>query len=197
MIIHSNIKDTLKKELTLSKSIWIASAMITNSGWDFIQKCLPQNAIQFYLIGIDLATEPEVFESILAKSEINARIYETQYTFHPKVYLIKKNDDTFTAFIGSSNTTKWGLEMNVEMNFQINDQAECRKLLDWFSGLYTDGYIITADFIKDYKARFVKTKIKVKEIEKEAEKVKKKILKNKGQFFLKNHHEISTKNFTE
>lgn len=195
MIIHNNIKSKLESELQSASSLWIASAMISYRGWDFIQKSIPSNTVQYYLIGIDLATEPEVFESILTKSEINARIYETQFTFHPKVYLIKKNDDTFTAFIGSSNTTKWGLEKNVEMNFQINDQAECRKLLAWFNSLYTDGYIITDDFIKDYKASFVKTKIKVKEVEKEAEKVKKEISKNKGQFFSKNHHEIFNEKF--
>lgn len=195
MIIHANIKSQLETELQNSSSVWIASAMISYSGWDFIQKAIPLTATQFYLIGIDLATEPKVFESILSKSEINARIYESQFTFHPKVYLIKKIDGTFTAFIGSSNTTKWGLEKNVEMNFQVNDQKECRKLLDWFNSLYTDGYIITDDFIKDYNARFVKADIKAKEIEKEAEEVKKKISKNKGQFFSKNHHEIFNEKF--
>lgn len=195
MIVHANIKSRLESELQNASSLWIASAMISYIGWNFIQKSIPSNTVQYYLIGIDLATEPEVFESIFSKSEINARIYETQFTFHPKVYLIKKNDDTFTAFIGSSNTTKWGLEKNVEMNFQINDQAECRKLLAWFNSLYSDGYIITDDFIKDYKARFVKTNIKVKEVEKEVEEVKKEISKNKGQFFSKNHHEIFNEKF--
>lgn len=87
------------------------------------------------------------------------------------------------------------MEKNVEMNFQVNDQKECRKLLDWFNILFTDGYIITDDFIKDYKARFVKADIKAKEIEKEAQEVKKEISKNKGQFFSKNHHEIFNRKF--
>lgn len=195
MIVHHNIKSKFESELQNASSIWIASAMITYSGWDFIQKAIPPAVTQFYLIGIDLATEPAVFESILSKSKINARIYETQFTFHPKVYLIKKNDGTFTAFIGSSNTTKGGLERNIEMNFQINDQVECHKLHSWFNSLYVDGYIITDDFIKHYKARFVKTNIKVKEIEKEAEEVKKEISKNKGQFFSRNHHEIFNEKF--
>ncbi|MCG9881753.1 MAG: phospholipase D-like domain-containing protein [Bacteroidia bacterium] len=195
MIVHANIKSQLETELQNASSVWIASAMISYSGWDFIQKAIPPTSTQFYLIGIDLATEPKVFESILSKSEINARIYETQFTFHPKVYLIKKQDGEFTAFIGSSNTTKWGLEKNVEMNFQIHDQAECQKLLSWFNSLYADGYIITDDFLKDYKIRFVKTNVKTKEIEKEAKEVKKEISKNKGQFFSRNHHEIFNEKF--
>lgn len=59
------------------------------------------------------------------------------------MYLIQKIDNSFTAFVGSSNTTNWGLEKNVEMNFQINDQVECKKLLNWFNALYINGYIIT------------------------------------------------------
>lgn len=195
MIIHNNIKSKLQTELQDASSVWIASAMISYSGWNFIQNSIPQNTIQFYLIGADLATEPKVFESILSKSEINARIYETDFTFHPKVYLIKKKDNVYTAFIGSSNTTKGGLERNIEMNFQINDQAECHKLLNWFNGLYTNGYIITDDFLNEYKNRFVRTSFKAKEIKKETEEIKREISKNKGQFFSKNHHEIFHEKF--
>ncbi|MDP1816862.1 MAG: phospholipase D-like domain-containing protein [Leadbetterella sp.] len=195
MIVHDNIKSQLETELQNASYVWVASAMISYNGWDFIQKAISPTAAQFYLIGIDLATEPKVFESILSKSVINARIYESQFTFHPKVYLIRKLDGSFTAFIGSSNTTKWGLEKNVEMNFQIDDQAECHKLLSWFNELYADGYIITEEFIKDYKTRFVRTNIKAKEIEKEADQVKKEISKNKGQFFSRNHHEIFNEKF--
>jgi HKD family nuclease len=105
MIVGNEIKQLLTSELNHSKSIWIASAMISHSGWLVLQNSIPQTTTQTYLIGIDLATDPKVFESILAHLDINARVYETKYTFHPKVYLIQKEDDTFTAFIGSSNTT--------------------------------------------------------------------------------------------
>lgn len=195
MIVYHNIDTKLKMELQNAASIWIASAMISYSGWNLIQKNIPKNAIQYYLIGIDLPTEPKVFESIHSIREINARIYETQFTFHPKVYLIKKNDGTYSALIGSSNTTKGGLQRNVEMNYQINDQAECHKLLQWFNNLYADGYIITDEFIKDYKNRFKQININVKEIDKQTKGIKQKISKNKGQFFSKNNHEIFAKKF--
>ena len=191
MIISSGIlKDKLRDELAKAQSIWIATAMITKSGWSFIQKNLSENAIQHYLIGIDLATDPNVFESIITSTDINARVYQTAYTFHPKVYLIKKLDNTFTAFVGSSNTTKWGLEKNVEMNFRINDQRECKNLLSWFNQLYGEGYLITQTFIDDYKAKYTKVSVKAKEIEQEAQKIQLSLSNNKGQFFSKNHHEI-------
>lgn len=195
MIIESNIKSNIQTELINSKSVWIASAMISNSGWSFLQKNIPGHTTQFYLIGIDLSTDPKVFDSILDNLEINARVYETKYTFHPKVYLIQKEDNRFTAFIGSSNTTNWGLEKNVEMNFQINDQSECKKLLDWFNKLYSDGFLITQNFVDDYKSKFVRASFKAKEIENEVTSIKTTFTKNNGQFFSKNDHEIFSKKY--
>jgi hypothetical protein len=195
MIVGSDIKKVLTSELIHSKSIWIASAMISNRGWLFLQKSIPQTATQTYLIGIDLATDPKVFDSILTLVDINARVYETKYTFHPKVYLIQKEDDTFIVFIGSSNTTNWGLEKNVEMNFQIHDQNECRKLLDWFDVLYSEGYFITQDFVDDYKAKFISASIKAKEIKKVADEIKTDLKKSSGQFFSRNHHAVFNKKY--
>lgn len=196
-MIRNEIKLELSKELRHAQSVWIASAMISHKGWSFLQKNLPKNAIQFYLIGIDLATDPKVFESILTNADINARVYETRYTFHPKTYLIQRKDDSFTAFVGSSNTTGWGLEKNVEMNFQINDQNECRKLLTWFNSLFYDGYLVTHDFVTDYKAKFKRTSLKVKEIEKEVETIKSNLTKAKGQFFSRNHHAVFHEKYHE
>lgn len=38
MIIENNIESKIKSELIDAKSFWIATAMISNNGWDFIQK---------------------------------------------------------------------------------------------------------------------------------------------------------------
>jgi hypothetical protein len=195
MIIHSNIKSAIENELINSRSIWIATAMISYKGWEFIQKNVSQNTEQNFLIGIDLATEPKVFESILDNLQINARIYQSTYTFHPKVYIIQKIDNSFTAFIGSSNTTNWGLEKNVEMNYQVNNQDECIKLLNWFNKLYIDGYIITEDYVSDYKLKFIRASFRNKETQLDIAKITIEISKDKGQFFSRNHHQIFEKKY--
>lgn len=189
-MILNKIKNSLEVELKEAKSIWVASAMITKNGWDFMQEKLPKTATQNYLIGVDLATSPLVFESILSNLEINARIYKNPYTFHPKVYIIQKKDKSLTAFIGSSNTTTWGLEKNVEMNFQVNDQTECKNLIKWFKSLYNDGYLITQDFIDSYKTKHKKALDKLKEVKKDSAIIKKELSKDKNQFFSTNQHEI-------
>lgn len=190
MIIHTEIKQKLQVELLEAKSIWIATAMISYSGWKFIQEKLTNEVEQHFLIGIDLATEPKVFEELLSNLHINARVYQSKYTFHPKVYLFQKKNNSFTAFIGSSNTTNWGLEKNVEMNFQINDQVECIKLLNWFNEHYSKGYIITEDFLNDYKSKYIRIGTKSNEINNEIQQINSELAIDNEQFFSKNDHKI-------
>jgi len=190
MIIHIGIKQKLEAELLDCKSVWIATAMISFNGLKFIQENLSKEAEQHFLIGIDLATEPKVFEELLNNLHINARVYETNYTFHPKVYLFQKNDNSFTAFIGSSNTTSWGLEKNVEMNFQVNEQNECKKILKWFTELYAKGYLITEDFVNNYKSSFIKASYRKKQNQIEVDLISAEVTKGKGQFFSRNDHQI-------
>jgi len=195
MIIDKSIKSKIKSELIDAKSFWIATAMISNNGWNFIQKNISKNIAQHFLIGIDLATDPIVFDTLLDNLNINARVYQTNFTFHPKVYIFQKDDNSYVAYIGSSNTTNWGLEKNVEMSFQVNDQGECRKLLKWFNDLYNNGYIITKDFVDDYKSKFVKTSFQKKIIQQDIDKISNELSKDKGQFFSRNHHEIFQKKY--
>ncbi|MBX2949276.1 MAG: NgoFVII family restriction endonuclease [Crocinitomicaceae bacterium] len=190
MIIHTEIKQKLQVELLEAKSIWIATAMISYNGWKFIKENLSKDTEQHFLIGIDLATEPKVFEELLNNLHISARVYQTNYTFHPKVYLLQKRDNSFTAFIGSSNTTSWGLEKNVEMNFQINDQAECIKLLEWFNEHYSKGYIITEDFFDDYKSKYARINMKKNEIISEIQQINSEVAQDLGQFFTRNEHKV-------
>jgi HKD family nuclease len=157
MVLSKDFKKFLETELQDSKSTWIASAMISKSGWNFLQSNIPSTTNQHYLIGIDLSTEPMVFKLLLNRVDIHARIYECAYTFHPKVYIIQKNNNELIAFIGSSNTTAGGLENNVEMNFQINDQIECKTLIKWFDQLYDNGQIISEEFLEEYKTSFAKS----------------------------------------
>lgn len=189
-MIIEKIKGKLQEELAGAKCIWIASAMISNSGWRFIQENISQSAVQHFLIGIDLATDPSVFERILENLEINARVYESSFTFHPKVYIIQRIDGSLTAFIGSSNTTSWGFEKNVEMNFQINDKEECQKLIWWFESLFNKAYLVTREFFENYKDRFVRSTFHTKQIEIETAEIKKIVLKGVGQFFSHNDHEV-------
>lgn len=190
MILYKDIKNRLKIELEQAAAIWIATAMISDGGWEFMQNNIPKEAEQNFLIGIDLATSPNVFESILGNLDINARIYQSENTFHPKVYIIKKSNSELVAFIGSSNATKGGLENNVEMNFIVTDQEECEKLIRWFKNMFQKGYLITDKFVSDYKLKYKNNGNNIKEIAKNISLIKEYIALDQKQFFNRNQHEI-------
>lgn len=90
MIIETNIKSKIKSELIDAKSFWIATAMISNNGWNFIQKYISKDIEQHFLIGIDLATDPIVFDALLNNLNINARVYQTNLPFILKFTFFKK-----------------------------------------------------------------------------------------------------------
>ncbi|WP_162989999.1 hypothetical protein [Chryseobacterium sp. 6424] len=48
MIIETNIKSKIKSELIDAKSFWVATAMISNNGWSFIQKNISKNTEQYF-----------------------------------------------------------------------------------------------------------------------------------------------------
>ena len=96
------------------------------------------------LIGIDLPTPITALRKIGSMSSgknVNARIfYEQDRVFHPKVYIIK-NKEAYICYIGSANFTEGGLSKNVELCYKIDNQEECKQIIDWFEKLFTNAYL--------------------------------------------------------
>ena len=189
-MIVENLKERLCAELSKSASVWIASALISRSGWEILQANIPADTDQHFLIGTDLSTPPMVFEALLAAPDISARVFGNQYNYHPKVYIIQRSKGQFVAFVGSANTTNWGLAKNVEMNYEIRDQKHCKKLLQWFRSRFHQGHLITPDFVTNYQASYKKAAPTRKKLEKEEDSLRKRVAKGDGQFFKDNHHAI-------
>lgn len=148
-----NLESQLEPILKEAKSFYIATALITESGYHFIEKNVSVNCSRNYLIGIDLAVNPKILEKLLEKStsgSANVKLCKTQYTFHPKVYLIEKNDGRFAVIIGSANTTLGGLSNNIEMSVLIESQQQCLDILAWFKHLYNASADLTPHLIAEY-----------------------------------------------
>ncbi len=170
-MIVTNLKSDFEELLVTANEIWFAVALVKESTYDFIQNTINKDCKQNYLVGIDLPTNPKVLwnmQSQLKNDLFEAAIYKTEYNFHPKVYLIKSND-SFTAFIGSSNLTDGGLEDNVELNYKITSQEDCLSILDWFNTLYKESFPLTDENILAYEEQFNS----LEEIEKELKKKRK------------------------
>ena len=127
---------------------WIAVALLSHSGYEFLQGLLPADCSRHYLVGTWLPTDAGVLKDLLDRG-LRARIF-THSGFHPKLYLLRKRNK-YTAFLGSSNATGSGLFHNVELNVMLDDQAACKELLRWFEATALEGKPITERFLKNYK----------------------------------------------
>src|SRR5690606_16717789 len=108
------------------------------------------------------------------KGLFECAVYKSDFNFHPKVYLIKSNDE-YVAFVGSANLTDGGFENNVELNYKISNQADCLDILNWFNSLFKEGYPLTDENIDEYESQLVS----IKETEQERKRKRKSIVLKK------------------
>jgi HKD family nuclease len=148
------------------EEVWIAAAMISNSGFAYIQKHINKSAKQNYLVGIGLPTSPEVLENlkILEGNELfSSRIYhKNDRLFHPKVYIFK-NGEKITVFVGSGNCTKGGFDKNVEVSIKTDEKEVCENLIKWFTTSFKLSKEITDDFLDSYRIIFKNRSARMKE----------------------------------
>jgi HKD family nuclease len=196
--ICKNIEQELIAQLANAKEIWIAVSMMNNGGYSLF-KDLDSDIIQHHVVGVDLPTPPIILKNLKKKcsSSFSALVYESAYTFHPKVYIIKSQNDEFTAFVGSSNATTAGLTKNIELNICITDQVECSNLIYWFNNIKSQASLITDNFIEAYKTKYKEIKRREKKTTKDLNGIKKYSRVKEDQFFNSNHHEIFAPEYVE
>jgi len=156
MIITAPFDTSFKEELEQAVEAWFAIALVSEEGYSFLQAILPEECKQYFLVGINLPTSPSVLRHLQRNKEFHSRIFKSSQTFHPKLYLIKKKSGKFVAFVGSSNATTGGFEMNVEINYKIEDQKHCFGLKDWFEKLYDKSHEIDDSFLKRYEEIYLR-----------------------------------------
>jgi HKD family nuclease len=151
--MYQQLQPQLKKVLPEAKNVYIATALIKNYGYQFIEQWLPDTAKRYYLIGLNLPSDAAVFEQMLhvPATRGHTRIFADAQTFHPKVYLIERRSGQWIAFIGSANTTNGGLTGNVEMSVATEDQEACIALRKWFTHLSENAGELTPEFITAWK----------------------------------------------
>jgi HKD family nuclease len=156
-VISKKLFDDLKLHLKEAKEVWIAVALMKDSALNKLLEAIPKNAIQHYIVGIDLPTSPNVFQEFKDKTEDNfeAFVYKNQINFHPKVYLIKK-ESSYVAIVGSANATEGGFSNNIELSIEINEQNICEDILKWFNSIKGESKEITQEFIDKYRSSYLK-----------------------------------------
>jgi HKD family nuclease len=201
MITHRyNLANDFRNLLANCDEMWIAAALISKDGLEFIQQHLHENALQHYLVGIDLPTPPDVLRSLMtqASQQLEGRLYQKDNKFyHPKLYIIR-NHQGLTVFAGSGNCTLGGLEKNIEIALKTDDDITCKELLHWFQIQMKQGREITEEFIASYEPVYARRKARAKQDQQEMQQllspntISLEKIDFTGQFFERAHYEAFT-----
>ena len=143
-----------------AKEVWIAVALLQNH----IAEQLLSNAnildkkLIPIIVGIDLPTEPNAFET-LYNAGCDIQVCMSNVTFHPKVYVVKKNNGKYSTIVGSANASTAGFNSNIELSVHSNDLNFSKSVIDWFNHINKRTlHNVDKNFIEAYKKEFVDRK---------------------------------------
>ena len=148
----------LKKDLKKAREIWVAVAMVSEKGLEFLTKAAKDAKVNI-VVGIDLPTPPDVLHGLfrLEKTSKAWKVWlKDEGYFHPKVYIVKFSNGKYAAYVGSGNLTGGGLQDHHEVAVRIADQKACATLIDVFHEYCKPGESIklTSEWLEEYKAKF-------------------------------------------
>lgn len=172
--ITTKLSNNLESAFKTADEIWIAVALLNLKGFEFIVKSINKDCKINFIGGIDLPTDPLALTKLLAlkpKQNVFAYMF-IKKVFHPKVFIVKKGRN-LKSFIGSANCTNGGLDDNVEMSIEIDDQIISKQLIQWFIKIQSKSQLLTTEFISDYKPKYDKRLLRRKEEKEEINEIKK------------------------
>src|ERR1041385_2186220 len=131
---------------------YIATAAISEAGFDFIRSRIPTKTKMEIVTGLDAPTSPEVLRRIWRnyQGRITLNIY-TRNVFHANVYIFDLPYRKSVAFVGSGHFTLEGIKDSEELFFKITDAKEIENLKSWFIGYYEFGEPLSEKLIEEYE----------------------------------------------
>jgi hypothetical protein len=130
----------------------IATAAISEAGFDFIRSRIPTKSKMEIVTGLDVPTSPEVLRRIWRnyQGRITLNIY-TRNIFHANVYIFDLPFRKSVAFVGSGHLTLDGVKDGEELFYKITDAKEIENLKSWFIGYYEYGEPLSEVIINEYE----------------------------------------------
>lgn len=130
---------------------YIATAAISEAGFDFIRSRIPTKTKMEIVTGLDVSTSPEVLRKIWRhyQGRITLSIY-TRNVFHANVYIFDLPYRKSVAFVGSGHFTLEGIKDGEELFYKVTDAKEIENLKSWFTGYYEFGEPLTETLIEEY-----------------------------------------------
>lgn len=149
-LIFNNKKTVLKDALleeAHNEEVLIATAFFSNS--NLIEQFIDNNCKIKMIIRLNKgtsATELEKLVPYLDSKQLYIRFFSDEH-FHPKFYIFGNK----SAFIGSSNLTNNGVDVNQEMNIQIDDSDTINNLKEVFDSYWNQAKELTQAEIQNFK----------------------------------------------
>ena len=141
-----------EKLLQQVEHCYIATAAISEAGFDFIRSRIPTKTNMEIVTGLDVPTSPEVLRKIWRnyQGRIILNIY-TRNLFHANVYIFDLPFRKSVAFVGSGHCTLEGIKDSEELFFKITDAKEIENLKSWFTGYFEFAEPLTEVLIQEYE----------------------------------------------
>ncbi len=140
------------KLLQQAEHCYIATAAISEAGFDFIRSRIPPKSKMEIVTGLDVPTAPEVLRRIWRnyQGRITLNIY-TKNFFHANVYIFDLPFRKAVAFVGSGHFTLEGIKDGEELFYKITDAKEIENLKSWFIGYYEFAEPLSEELIQEYE----------------------------------------------
>jgi HKD family nuclease len=140
------------KILHEAEHCYIATAAISDAGFDFVRTRLSPKCKMQIVTGLDVLSSPGVFRRIWKhyQDRIDIRFY-TRNFFHANVYIFDLPFRKSVAFIGSGHLTLEGLKDNEEIFNKTIDPKEIEELKSWFTGYFEFSPPLTEQLIQEYE----------------------------------------------
>lgn len=152
-----------EKLLSQAEHCYIASAGLSEQGFDLVVNRLSLKCKVEIVTGLDLPTSPTLLRRIFRHFPDRVRLHlYTKNFFHANVYIFDLPYRKSVAFAGSGNVSLGGLKDHEELFYKITDAKEIEGLKSWFIGYYEYAEVLTEPIIDEYE--WVYPSIKQREI---------------------------------
>ncbi|MEP6737261.1 MAG: hypothetical protein ABJA70_17180 [Chryseolinea sp.] len=133
----------------------IATAAISEAGFDFIRTRIPPKTKMEIITGLEMPSSPDVLRRIWRnyQGRITLNIY-TRNTFRANVYIFDLPYRKSVAFVGSGHFTLDGIKDSEELFYKITDAKEIENLKSWFVGYYEFAQPLSEELIDEYVWRY-------------------------------------------
>jgi hypothetical protein len=141
-----------EKLLQQAQHCYIATAAISEAGFDFVRTRMPLTCKIEMVTGLDTLTSPQVLRRVWRnyQDRMMLNIY-TKNTFHANVYIFDLPFRKAVAFVGSGTFSLEGIKDHEEIFYKITDPKEIEGLKSWFTGYFEFGMPVTEDLIAEYE----------------------------------------------